>query len=85
MWGFAGLFNVVLYIGKHFFDASLLVVSPIAGAIAGLIIGGIFALCESDKEDKIGALLVGSVVGGVFGGIMIGIVKLGELILDFLK
>ena len=83
MWGFAGLFNVVLYIGKHFFDASLLVVSPIAGAIAGLIIGGIFALRESDKEDKIGALLSGPVLGVVFGGVAIGIGKLIELFSTF--
>ena len=80
--GFLGLSIGIGYIGFHFFDGSLLVL-PIAYAIVGLIIGGIFALCESDKEDKIIPLLSGPVVGAVYGGIMIGIVKLGELILDF--
>ena len=82
--GVLGLSIGIAYIGYHFFDGSLLV-PPIAYAIVGLIIGGIFALCESDKEDKIIPLLFGPVVGAVYGGIMIGIVKLGELILDFLK
>ena len=82
--GFLGLSIGIGYIGYHFFGGSLLVL-PIAYAIVGLIIGGIFALCESDKEDKIIPLLFGPVVGAVYGGIMIGIVKLGELILDFLK
>ena len=74
-----------VYIGMHFLDGSLLVVSPIAGAIVGLIIGGIVAFSESDWAKKIASLLVGSVFGGVFGGVMIGIVKLIDLILDFLK
>ena len=84
MVGFLGLGIGIGYIGFHFFDGSLLV-PPIAYAIVGLIIGGIFALCESDKEDKIVPLLSGPVVGGVYGGVMIGIMKLSELILDFLK
>ena len=79
--GFSGLFYGGAYIGKHFFDGSLLVVSPIAGAIAGLIIGGIFALLDSDKED----LWIGLVLGAVFGGVVIGVGELSELILDFLK
>ena len=74
-----------VYIGMHFLDGSLLVVSPIAGAIVGLIIGGIVAFSGSDWAGKIASLLFGSVVGGVFGGVMIGIVKLIDLILDFLK
>ena len=77
--GLAGLFGVVAYVIAYFFGGSWFVL-PIAGAITGLIIGGILAL---DKENKIGALLVGSVVGGVFGGMIIGIWK--DLILDFLK
>ena len=83
--GSAGLFFGGVYIGMHFFDGSLLVVFPIAGAITGLIIGGIVAFSESDWAEKIASLLVGSVVGGVFGGMMIGVGKLSELILDFLK
>ena len=83
--GSAGLFWGGVYIGMHFFDGSLLVVFPIAGAITGLIIGGIVAFSESDWAEKIASLLVGSVVGGVFGGMMIGVGKLSELILDFLK
>ena len=66
--GSAGLFFGGVYIGMHFFDGSLLVVFPIAGAITGLIIGGIVAFSESDWAEKIASLLVGSVVGGVFGG-----------------
>ena len=83
--GSAGLFFGGVYIGMHFFDGSLLVVFPIAGAITGLIIGGIVAFSESDWAEKIASLLVGSVVGGVFGGMIIGVGKLSELILDFLK
>ena len=84
--GSAGLFwGGVVYIGMHFFDGSLLVVFPIAGAITGLIIGGIVAFSESDWVEKIASLLFGSVVGGVFGGMIIGVGKLSELILDFLK
>ena len=82
--GLAGLNFGIGYISGRFFDGSLLVL-PIACAIVGLLIGGIFALCGSDKEDKIVPLLSGPVLGAVYGGIMIGIVKLGELILDFLK
>ena len=85
MWGFAGLFLGGVYIGKHLFDASLLVVFLIAGAIAGLIIGGIFAPRESDWGEKIASLLFGSVLGAVFVGVVIGVGKLSELILDFLK
>ena len=83
--GSAGLFFGGVYIGMHFFDGSLLVVFPIAGAITGLIIWGIVAFSESDWAEKIASLLVGSVVGGVFGGMIIGVGKLSELILDFLK
>ena len=82
--GVTGLFLGGVYIGKHFFDGSWLV-PPIAGAITGLIIGGIVAFSESDWAKKIASLLAGSVVGGVFGGVMTGIVKLIDLILDFLK
>ena len=82
--GVTGLFLGGVYMGKHFFDGSWLV-PPIAGAITGLIIGGIVAFSESDWAKKIASLLAGSVVGGVFGGVMTGIAKLVELILDFLK
>ena len=84
MCGILGLIIGILYIGVHFFDGSWLV-PPIAGAIVGLIIGGIVAFSESDWAKKIASLLVGSVFGGVFGGVMIGIAKLIDLILDFLK
>ena len=79
-----GLSMGIGYIGYHFFDGSLLV-PPIAYAIVGLIIGGILALRESDKEDKIGALWGCTIAGAVYGGVMIGVGKLIELILDFLK
>ena len=89
MWGFLGLFWGGVYIGKHFFDASSLVVSLIAGAIAGLIIGGIVAFCESDWAEKIASLLFGSVLGSVLGavfvGVVIGVGNLSEFIFDFLK
>ena len=80
--GILGLIIGILYIGVHFFDGSWLV-PPIAGAIVGLIIGGILALRESDKEDKIGALWGGTIVGAVCGGMIIGVEKLLDLILDF--
>ena len=82
--GVTGLFWGGVYIGKHFFDGSWLV-PPIVGSIMGLIIGGIVAFSESDKEEKIGALWGCTIMGAVYGGIMIGIVKLVELILDLLK
>ena len=84
MWGILGLIIGILYIRDHFFDGSWLVL-PIAGAIVGLIIGGILALRESDKEDKIGALWGCTIAGAVNGGMIIGVWKLIELILDFLK
>ena len=45
-------------------------IPTIAGAIVGLIIGGFSALCMSDKENKIGALLSGPVLGAVYGGMI---------------
>ena len=45
-------------------------IPTIAGAIVGLIIGGFSALCMSDKENKIGALLSGPVLGAVYGGLI---------------
>ena len=83
----AGLFWAALHIVDFILPmlGRSWLIPTIAGAIVGLIIGGISALCMSDKENKIGALLSGPVLGAVFGGVVIGVGKLSELILDFLK
>ena len=74
--------GIVYYIGHHPFDGSW-PVFPIEGAIVGFIIGVIVCFFASGAKNKILSLLWGTVLGAVYGGIIIGVGKLLDLILDF--